>query len=127
MKKISRFEFLVKFSLVVFLIYTAIIFINTYLPTLAFSYLRVLLGIMIFFVAGINLALVFEKISKVSLDLWEFMTVGFFIALLIDPLIVYTFFKISGFVSKTSIILIYLTISLISLIFYYYIQKRNEI
>ena len=116
---------LIKLNIYVFLFYFLAYFLDKIYPE-SFSYFKVALGIVVFFVAGLDIALVFEKISKVSLDFWEFLTLGIFASLFFMPVIIFVFYGIRGFISEISVISLYVATSFILLVTSRILEKNES-
>ncbi|MFA5776881.1 MAG: hypothetical protein WC906_00315 [Parcubacteria group bacterium] len=117
---------LLKLNIYIFLFYFLAYFVSSKVDLGLFSSFRIVTGLTVFFVAGINMALVLEKISRFYLDLWELLTVGIFASLFFMPPIVFVFYSISGFISEISIILLYLVTSTVSLLFVCILEKNGS-
>lgn len=117
---------LTKLNIYVFLFYFLAYFAVSRIDLGIFHYAKIALGLAIFFVAGLNVAKLAERIFKLNFDFWEFLTIGVLAALFFNPLVVFLFYKITGFISETSIILIYSAVSAAALLSDKVIKKKNE-
>lgn len=117
---------LVKLNIYVFLFYFLACFAVSRIDLGIFYYAKIALGLAIFFIAGLNVAKLAERIFRLNFDFWEFLTIGIFVSLFFMPVVVFIFYKISGFVSGISIISIYVVISASSLIAECILEKNES-
>lgn len=116
----------IKLNIYVFLFYFFAYFLDLSIDLQVFFYLKIFMGLAVFFIVGMNITLVFEKITKVSLDTWEFVTVGIFVALFLNPLIVFLFYKITKFISGVTTISIFMAITLTLLVINYSFKNESS-
>ena len=117
---------LIKLNIYVFLFYFLAYFAASKIDLGIFHYAKIILGLAIFFIVGLNIAKLAERIFRLTFDFWELLTIGTIIALFFMPVVVFVFYKISGFISETSIILMYLSVSAAALLSDKIIEKKNE-
>ncbi len=117
---------LIKLNIYAFLFYFLAYFVVSRIDLCIFHYAKIALGLAIFFVAGLIVAKLAERIFRLNFDFWEFLTIGIFVSLFFMPVVVFIFYKISGFVSEISIISIYVVISASSLIAECILEKNES-
>lgn len=117
---------LIKFNSLFFAFYFLIYFVEKLTGFGLLSYLKIILGIAVFFMAGFNCAVLIKNIFNLELDFVETLMVGVIISLFFIPLIIFLAYQIAGTAKEWLNLLIYTAISSIPLIVLLYKENAKR-
>lgn len=117
---------MIKINALILIVYLVIYSVAKLINFELFFYFKALLGIVVFFMAGFNCAILIKEEFKLDFDLAETLMIAVIISLFFIPLFIFLLYQITGTVASWLNILTYLLISSIPLIFLAYRENAKR-